>query len=639
MNGFLRGLGRVVILALLALLVCVLGAPAIAADDVSIAHVEPTADGVQILVSVPIGTDVDLSRVSVTMAGKKATAAATSASGDQEIKRTAVLAIDTSNSMKGDRFENAKLAATAYLDAIPDNVLVGVVTFDSGVRRDLEPTLDRDRAKSTIDGLVLARQTRLYDGMLEAVAMAGKDGQRNILVLSDGRDTTTTKLGAVTSAIKDSDVLVEAVALEQSATDSGPLLAMATAGKGKLINVAPEALRETFAAEADALARQILVTAQVPDGVSATQAQLAVRLTTTDGDSLSAQAFVPIQAAEQTTELAPSGSGAWFGVEVTRNAMIVGLGAFGVGLLAMIVMVTRMFTVRPADDSPEARISQFTNGRQDGKRKADKDTDLRAQASTAAAQMLGRNKSLEARIANRLESAGSVLKPSEWLLIHASIALGAGLIGVLLWAGLGLLIFLVLGALLPWLWLGRKRKKRLKAFNAGLADTLQLMSGSLSAGLSLAQSVDTIVREGSEPVTSEFKRVLVEARLGVTLEDALDGVSERMQSKDFSWVVMAIKIQREVGGNLAELLTTVAATLREREYLRRQVASLSAEGRLSAWVLGGLPPVFMLYLLLTNGAYVKPMFQEPIGWAMLGAALVLLATGIIWMNKVIKVKV
>ena len=167
--------------------------------------------------------------------------------------------------------------------------------------------------------------------------------------------------------------------------------------------------------------------------------------------------------------------------------------------------------------------------------------------------------------------------------------------------------------MLPWAWLKRRRSKRLKAFNGSLADTLQLMSGSLSAGLSLAQSVDTIVREGNEPVTSEFKRVLVEARLGVHLEEALAGVSDRMESKDFSWVVMAIRIQREVGGNLAELLNNVSATLREREYLRRQVNTLSAEGRLSAWILGGLPPVFVLYLVLTKPGYVNPLFTTPIG--------------------------
>ena len=115
------------------------------------------------------------------------------------------------------------------------------------------------------------------------------------------------------------------------------------------------------------------------------------------------------------------------------------------------------------------------------------------------------------------------------------------------------------------------------------------MAGSLTAGLSLAQSIDTIVNEGTEPIASEFRRVLVETRLGVSLETALEGVAERFESKDFAWVVMAINIQRRVGGNLAELLETVAGTIREREYMRRQVAALAAEGKLSAFVLGGLP--------------------------------------------------
>ena len=126
------------------------------------------------------------------------------------------------------------------------------------------------------------------------------------------------------------------------------------------------------------------------------------------------------------------------------------------------------------------------------------------------------------------------------------------------------------------------------------------MAGSLAAGLSLAQSVDTIVRDGTEPVASEFRKVLVETRLGLSLETALQGIADRFQSKDFEWVVMAINIQRQVGGNLAELLTTVAATMREREYIRRQVAALAAEGKLSAMVLGGLPPGFLLYLLVAN---------------------------------------
>jgi tight adherence protein B len=299
-----------------------------------------------------------------------------------------------------------------------------------------------------------------------------------------------------------------------------------------------------------------------------------------------------------------------------------------------------MSTAKPAPQSAEDRIAQHTGGGDPaGKRKAEKDLDLRSQAKSAAAQILRRNQSLEARIANRLEAAGSPLKPAEWFLIHGGIAFVSGIVGALLYGPIGLLIFLLVGAVMPWAWLKRRRSKRLKAFNGSLADTLQLMSGSLSAGLSLAQSVNTIVNEGNEPVTSEFKRVLVEARLGVHLEEALAGVSERMESKDFSWVVMAIRIQREVGGNLAELLNNVSATLREREYLRRQVNTLSAEGRLSAWILGGLPPVFVIYLVLTKPGYVNPLFTTPIGWAMVGGGVVLLTVGCLWMSKVVKVDV
>ena len=109
-----------------------------------------------------------------------------------------------------------------------------------------------------------------------------------------------------------------------------------------------------------------------------------------------------------------------------------------------------------------------------------------------------------------------------------------------------------------------------------------------------------------------------ELLLLAALEDALEGVAERMESKDFGWVVMAIRIQRDVGGNLAELLLTVANTLREREYIRRHVRALSAEGRLSAYVLGGLPPAFLAYLCLTKWEYVKPLFTEAIGFGILG---------------------
>ncbi len=165
------------------------------------------------------------------------------------------------------------------------------------------------------------------------------------------------------------------------------------------------------------------------------------------------------------------------------------------------------------------------------------------------------------------------------------------------------------------------------------------MAGGLSAGLSLPQAVDTVVREGQEPMAGELRRALAEHRLGVGVEDALDGVAERMVSEDFRWVVMAIRVQREVGGNLGEILTTVADTLREREYLRRQVRTLSAEGRLSAWILGLLPVAMFCYLLVGNPSFVRPLYTQALGMAFLAGAVLLLSVGVFTMSRFVKVEV
>jgi tight adherence protein B len=183
-----------------------------------------------------------------------------------------------------------------------------------------------------------------------------------------------------------------------------------------------------------------------------------------------------------------------------------------------------------------------------------------------------------------------------------------------------------------------RQGRREKAFLAQLPDTLQLLSSSLKAGHSLPQALDTVVRQGEPPMAAELRRALVESRLGMPAEDALERIGERVRSDDFSWVVMAIRIQREVGGNLAELLTTVADTLRERERLRRQVDVLSAEGRLSGIILGCLPLGFAGYLLVARPEYLAPMLT-PFGLVLLASAVILLAVGSIWVARVVTVEV
>lgn len=312
--------------------------------------------------------------------------------------------------------------------------------------------------------------------------------------------------------------------------------------------------------------------------------------------------------------------------------LLLGATALGLGLLAVLVLLV------PAGRSPEDRIAAYSGpltaavGAHPG---------ARDRATDAADRVLTRNRGLEESIRLRLEGAGSRFSPAEWLLVHTGVLAGAGLLGLALGGGsvAMFVLFLALGGLGPWLHLGLRRARRSRAFTAAIPDTLQLMSGSLAAGLSLAQAADAVTREGAEPVAGEFRRALVETRLGVPLEDALEGVAERFDSDDMRWTVMAIRIQREVGGNLSELLDTVAATMRERQYVRRQVAALSAEGRLSAWVLGCLPAAFLLYLLVANRDYVMPLFTDPRGIVLLAGGVLWLVVGIFWMSRLVKVEV
>jgi len=244
------------------------------------------------------------------------------------------------------------------------------------------------------------------------------------------------------------------------------------------------------------------------------------------------------------------------------------------------------------------------------------------------------------RLATSLEAAGIGMRPAEWMTLHIAIATGCGLLLGLLSSGrfIAILAGLVLGVAGPWLYLSRRQSHRREAFHDQLPDTLQLVAGSLSAGYSIAQAVDTVVREGNQPIAGEFSRALVDARLGVPLEDALDTVATRMGSRDFHWAVLAMRIQREVGGNLAEVLGNVSTTLRERARLQRQARVLSAEGRLSAWVISGLPVAFVLYLILVQPQYLEPLYTTPLGVLMLCTCGVLFLVGLFWVRRVVRVE-
>lgn len=640
------------------LLMLLVLAPAASASVIenagSIDHVEPRNGQLSLLYSVPaLGDDVrpDLKSVEVSIDGETVPARAEPAgdSGDK-VRRTAILAIDVSNSMQGERFEEAKIAANVFLETVPSDVYVGIVAFAGDAQTVQSPSLDRAAAAAVLDDLSLAPATRLYEGVELAVEAAGQDGQRSVLVLSDGRDTSRTPLEDVTALIEAAEIKVDVVALAQAAAARAPLEAMAGAGEGSVLTAdEPAALSKVFSAEAEALARQVLITAEVPSAVLGSEGSVTVAITAA-GTAYTDAAFVslgkvakrPTTAPSEPREIPPPK------FVVSQELMLGGLVVAALGILLVLLFALGVFD-RQRTETLADRIAAYSRtgdarsaaGTPGVKLETPKPQGVAGNAVSIAQKALSSNKGLEATLATRLDGAGMSLKPAEWLLVHAGIAAGAGMIGLLLSSG-GLLfagVFLALGLVIPWFFLSFKRGRRLKTFNSQLADTLQLMSGSLSAGLSLAQSADTVVREGNDPIAGEFRRALVEARLGVNIEDALESVSSRMDSQDFHWVVMAVRIQREVGGNLAELLLNVAATLREREYLRRHVSALSAEGRLSAWILGGLPPGFIFYLAVSRPDYLKPMVTTTLGWIMCGAIVFLTLAGGLWMKKLVKVEV
>jgi tight adherence protein B len=177
------------------------------------------------------------------------------------------------------------------------------------------------------------------------------------------------------------------------------------------------------------------------------------------------------------------------------------------------------------------------------------------------------------------------------------------------------------------------------AFEVQLPDTLNLLAGSLRAGYSFLQGVESVAQETSDPMARELKRVLAESRLGRALEDALSDAAVRMQSRDFDWAVMAIRIQREVGGNLAELLQTVADTMVQRSRMRGEVKALTAEGRLSAIIMGLLPVGLGLFMFTSSPDYIGTLFRSLVGWSMVIGSVIMAGAGFAWLQKIIKIEV
>jgi tight adherence protein B len=607
--------------------------PSYAADEITIDHVEVADGTVDLLLSVdrlPGGSEVETDTVQVAVEGRAVDATVKSvAAGD--IERSTMLVLDASNSMqRGGKFDAARAAVDAYLTAAPEDVRIGLVAFAGKVSTTIEPTTDHTAVEEALAGISLKRGTSVYDGITAGMTALGEAGSRSILVLSDGADTgSNTTLDVLSREAAAAGVVIDVVSLAE-ADRAAELAALADATQGAVIPADPAALATVFGQQADALSQQLLISFEPPTDVTA-DATVDVTLTS-QGQTYNDSALMTLPNDGTQLDVVESGEAL-----ISRPVMLAGALALALGLGG--ILITILVGATDGRSSTERRLDSYfgDDGKSGGHRGAAAKTDLKGSAVAVADKVVTAD--LETRISQRLTGAGSGLTAAEWLLLHAGIAVGSAVVGFLVGGGPMAVLALVLGAVLPWMYLKFRHKRRLNKFNANLAQSLGLIAGGLQAGLSLPQAVDTVVREGNEPIAGEFKRALIEQRLGIDITDALEGVGDRMESQDFAWVVMAIRIQREVGGNLAEILHTVSDTLREREYLRRQVKALSAEGRMSAWLLGALPVGMFGYMMMANREYVEPLYTTALGWGMLAAAVFLLGLGSFMMAKMVKVEV
>ncbi|PRZ17655.1 tight adherence protein B [Nesterenkonia sandarakina] len=240
--------------------------------------------------------------------------------------------------------------------------------------------------------------------------------------------------------------------------------------------------------------------------------------------------------------------------------------------------------------------------------------------------------------ASTLELAAVKLRPQDFVFLVLVGSVVGFALGLLL---SGVLLAILLAAVVPLgakILLGLRISKRQKQFADQLDDSLQLMASNLRAGHSLPKALSSVAREAESPTSDEFVRIVNETRVGRDLGVALDMTAARMANEDFSWITQAIAINREVGGNLAEVLDGVANTIRQRNEIRRQVATLSAEGRLSALILMVLPFGLAGFLLMSNPGYLAPFTETTLGYGLMILAVVMLTIGGLWLRKVVEIK-
>jgi tight adherence protein B len=636
---------RLWIVAILASLALFAGPSSAAADQLGLQSVDTSGwPNVAMMVTLPSSAGGIVPRaVRVWENGVEVAGAQIKGLSAEPHRTDVVLAIDVSGSMKGAPLADAQEAARGFVAQMSPQDRVAVVAFGPSPHVATGFTSDSKTVSGAVAHLSASGETALYDGISSAVDLLDSDAtpRRVIVVLSDGKDTvSSTNLDMAINAALKARISVYVVALKSGDYDPDPLRAIANATGGRLTSAQQSSsLGELFGAIATELNTpyEVAYTSRKPNtpdlevriAIDGAKVPLTKTAWVTNPEFIaSAQPFVPVQ--EPTNIQRLMDAGMWVAIVALTGVAVFLLGF---ALLGALIRVKRPIDELGAYDQTPLREVDLTDT-------VDTTVDPSRLRVLGLVDLVASRRGFTGLARLKLERAGLALRPSEYILLH--------LVGVILIGSLAelisrnipftiLIVFAATGGPLLFLeWLALRRRA---AFERQLPEILTLIGGSLRAGWGLQQSIDLVVKEAAEPVVTEFRRVQTEARLGLPLDQALTRVAERLDSDDFRWTASAIGIQREVGGNLAEVLDTLAAAIRERAELYREVRSLTAEGRFSAVVLGILPFVMALILFVMNPSYITLLVTSPFGLIMLVTGIMLLLIGMFWLQRAVRVDV
>jgi tight adherence protein B len=549
-----------------------------------------------------------------------------------------VLLIDTSGSMKGRPLDDAKAAARLFVDTMAAEDRIAVVAFSSEPVVLQEFTADRVRLRTVIDSLSAAGETALYDGLVRAAALTGDSAatERYIVALSDGGDTLSINpADNAAQALTREGVPVYAVALESPEHDPATLETIARISGGRMIPVSESSgLAEVYAS----IAKQVQLRYRLTFvSTRPATAQLEIAIGVDSGNAIGDARVVvsnPIFVAGGERPPVP--------LERAVPSAVAFVAAVATAAAAVALVSTFAGLALRHDRAALEQLRYYDQVRA-GARHDSGNID----ATTSRGRLLGalgqvvERRGFTGLVQRHLESAGLPLRANEYIFFHVLFTIVAGLAAHIGFGGvwpltLGVIALVTVG---PIVVVNGKAARRRGLFEDQLPDILNLVAGSLRSGWGVQQALDLVVEEIGEPARVEFRRAQAEARLGMPLESALDRMAERLDSDDLRWTVAAISIQREVGGNLAEVLDTVARTIRERAELKRQVVALTADGRYSAIVLTALPFVILGMLLVVSTEYAMQLFNTTMGLAAISVGGVMLLIGIVWLRHVTKVEV